>query len=141
MPLDASAAVTLARKLKLEPAVRPAVVNDPADYRQALAAAIEREIAPGIVASHDWILLFTPDRAALESRLADAATALETPGTLWVAYPKGTSKVQADLTRDQGWDGVRDTELMWLALVSIDATWSAFSFRHYKPGEARQTFR
>ena len=30
---------------------------------------------------------------------------------------------------------------MWLALVSIDETWSAFSLRHYKPGEARQTFR
>jgi hypothetical protein len=25
--------------------------------------------------------------------------------------------------------------------VSIDATWSAFSLRHYRSGEARQAFR
>jgi hypothetical protein len=30
---------------------------------------------------------------------------------------------------------------MWLALVSIDDMWSAFSLRHHKPGEARQSFR
>ena len=47
----------------------------------------------------------------------------------------------ADLTRDRGWDAVRDEDLMWLTLVSIDEHWSAFSLRHYKPGEARQTFR
>ena len=117
------------------------MVNDPGDFRDALAAAIERDMAPGIVATHDWILLFAADRAALEKGLAEAAAALESPGTLWIAYPKGTSKVQADLTRDEGWDAVKDTDLMWLALVSIDETWSAFSFRHYKPGEARQTFR
>ena len=30
---------------------------------------------------------------------------------------------------------------MWLALISIDETWSAFSLRKSKPGEARQSFR
>jgi len=38
-------------------------------------------------------------------------------------------------------DSLKDADLMWLTLVSIDETWSAFSLRHYKPGEARQTFR
>ncbi len=141
MPLDPEIAVVAARKLKLAGAARPAVVGDPDSYRDALADQVETEIAPGIAGTHDWILVFAADRAALESRLTEAAAALESPGTLWVAYPKGTSNAQADLTRDQGWDAVRDTDLMWLALISIDATWSAFSFRHYRPGEARQTFR
>jgi hypothetical protein len=30
---------------------------------------------------------------------------------------------------------------MWLSLVSVDETWSAFGRRPYKPAEARQTFR
>jgi len=141
VPLDPETATTAARKLKLTQASRPAVVGDPDTYRDALAATIAHDIDPGVAGTHDWILAFAPDRAALEARLAEAAAALESPGTLWVAYPKGTSKVQADLTRDEGWDAVRDTDLMWLALVSIDETWSAFSFRHHKPGEARQTFR
>jgi hypothetical protein len=56
-------------------------------------------------------------------------------------YPKGSSKRQSDLTRDKGWDSLRDQDLMWLSLISIDDAWSAFSLRKYKPGEARQTFR
>lgn len=141
MPLDPETAASAVRKLKLAAAVRPAVIGDPDTYREALAAQTEASIAPGIAGTHDWILLFAADRASLEQGLIDASAALESPGTLWVAYPKGTSKVQADLTRDQGWDAVRGTDLMWLALISIDETWSAFSFRHHKPGEARQTFR
>jgi hypothetical protein len=51
------------------------------------------------------------------------------------------SKIQTDLTRDAGWESVTAADLMWLGLVSIDATWSAFSLRHYRSGEARQAFR
>ena len=69
------------------------------------------------------------------------SAALASPGTLWIAYPKGSSKVQTDLTRDAGWDVVKDHDLRWLTLISIDDTWSAFSLRKYKAGEARQTFR
>ena len=31
--------------------------------------------------------------------------------------------------------------VLWLSLVSVDDTWSAFGLRRYQPGEARQTFR
>jgi hypothetical protein len=49
--------------------------------------------------------------------------------------------LQTDLTRDKGWEPLEGSDLLWLSLVSIDATWSAFGLRPYKPGEARQTFR
>ena len=98
-------------------------------------------MADRLTGAHDWILMFAADRASLESQLPDVAAALETPGTLWVAYPKGSSKRQTDLTRDKGWDSITSHDLMWLSLISIDDDWSAFSLRHYRPGEARQTFR
>jgi hypothetical protein len=65
--------------------------------------------------------------------------ALKPVSLLWISFPKGSSKIQTDLTRDKGWDSVRD--LKWVTLVSVDETWSAFSLRPYKPGEAKQTFR
>ncbi len=49
--------------------------------------------------------------------------------------------MQTDLTRDKGWAPLEDADLMWLSLVSVDDTLSAFGLRPYKPGEARQTFR
>ena len=55
--------------------------------------------------------------------------------------PKGSSKIQTDLTRDKGWDVLQGLNLKWLTLVSVDDTWSAFALRPYRAGEPRQTFR
>ena len=131
----------LAKKMKLGAAARPVVVGGPDGLREGLAAAAGRTIAATVDGSHDWILFFAPDRASLEAQLPAAEAALESPGTLWIGYYKGTSKRQTDLTRDIGWDALRETNLMWLTLISLDDQWSAFSLRKYKPGEARQTFR
>jgi hypothetical protein len=131
----------VARKLKMSTAQSPVVLGASPDDYAALATARGGDLATSTDGRHDWILLYAESRAALEVSLPAAAAALASPGTLWIAYPKGSSKRQTDLTRDQGWDALKDVDLMWLSLVSIDETWSAFGLRHYKPGEARQTFR
>jgi len=47
----------------------------------------------------------------------------------WIYYPKGTSKIQTDLTRDKGWDALLKHDFQWLSLISFDDTWSAFAMR------------
>ena len=69
------------------------------------------------------------------------SAALGPSAIVWICYPKGSSGRQTDLTRDKGWEPLNEAHLMWLSLVSIDDTWSAFGLRPYKPGEPRQTFR
>ena len=138
MPSDPT---PLARKLKLPAASRPIVLGAPPEQRGAVAAALGRPAGDAIDGRHDWILVFARDRAALGHAIGPAAAALEDGGILWLAYPKGSSKIQTDLTRDAGWESVAAADLMWLGLVSIDAAWSAFSLRRYRPGEARQTVR
>jgi len=138
MPLDAAA---VARKLKLGAARSPAIVHGSDADRAALSAARGAPIIDRLDADHDWILLYAADRATLEASLHAASVALASPGTLWIAYPKGSSKSQTDLTRDAGWDAVKGEDLRWLSLVSLDDRWSAFSLRHNKPGEAPQDFR
>jgi hypothetical protein len=138
MPLNAADA---ARKTKLAGATSPAIVHAAPEDHAAFEAVLGRPIPEAVSAGHDWILLYAADRSALEAALPSVARALASPGTLWIAYPKGSSRRQTDLTRDAGWDSVRETDLIWLSLVAIDDAWSAFSLRHYKPGEARQTFR
>jgi len=137
VPQDATDA---ARKTKLAAAKSPAIVNGRLEDVAAFEAARGGPIQTSASADHDWILFYAGDRAALEASLHAVSIALASPGTLWIAYPKG-SKASQDLTRDRGWDAVRHEDLMWLTLVSIDERWSAFSLRHHKPGEARQTFR
>jgi len=138
MPMDAAA---VARKTKLDAAARPLVLGATPEDAAALSGTRDAAIPTSPDGKHDWIVLYVANRASLEAALPGASAALDSPGTLWIAYPKGSSKLQTDLTRDQGWDALKEQDLMWLTLISIDETWSAFSLRHYKPGEARQTFR
>lgn len=128
----------LSAKMKLKPGARAAVLNAPDGYPEQLAPegiTLEQSLS----GQYDWIQIFVRSQAELEALMPKVKAALKPVSLLWISFPKGTSKIQSDLTRDKGWDAVRD--LKWVTLVSVDETWSAFSLRPYKPGEAKQTFR
>ncbi|HVP37707.1 MAG TPA: hypothetical protein VMS93_00840 [Candidatus Saccharimonadales bacterium] len=91
--------------------------------------------------SFDWLQIFVHTKAELERLAPRTVRALNPDGLLWVSFPKGTSKGQSDLTRDQGWESLRRSELKWVTLISVNAAWSAFALRPYRPGEERQSFR
>ena len=131
----------LLKKMKLKPGQRAAIINAPDGYLEALQPLpAEAEVAEQLVGTFDWVQLFVKTQAELEQVLAQVRAALKPAGTLWITFPKGTSKIQTDLTRDKGWDALRALDLKWINLISVDETWSAFSLRPYKPGEERQSF-
>jgi hypothetical protein len=131
----------LGKKLKLKPGVRAAVIGGVPGYVDLLGPPDGTSIRETLDGPLDWVQVFVRTSAELAEILPSLTAALGPNALVWLSYPKGSSKIQTDLTRDRGWDALKDTDLMWISLVSIDATWSAFSLRPYKPGEARQTFR
>jgi hypothetical protein len=131
----------LARKLKLKPGARAAVVGAPPDYLSRLSPPPDTTLGTTLAGPLDWIQVFVGTSAELAAIVPQLIAALDQNGIVWISYPKGSSKRQTDLTRDKGWEPLEDTNLMWLSLVSVDDTWSAFSLRPYRPGEPRQTFR
>jgi hypothetical protein len=136
------AAVTpLAKKLKLKPGARAAVVGGPAGYVERLGPPAGVTVGRDLTGPLDWVQVFVKTSAELAEILPALTAALEPAALVWLSYPKGSSKIQTDLTRDRGWEPLADSNLMWITLVSVDETWSAFSVRPYKPGEKRQTFR
>ena len=129
-----------AKKLKLKAGSRITLVNAPADYPAALGALPpEVEISQPLDGTFDWILLFARDQAQLAQSIPMIAGHLRPASLLWIAFPKGASKIQTDLTRDQGWEAVVQADLKWINLVSLDETWSAFALRPYKPGEKHES--
>jgi hypothetical protein len=98
------------------------------------------EVVGKLQAKMDWIQVFVKSKAELEKIAPKAARALGPEGLLWLAFPKGASKIQTDLTRDKGWDSLAKMDLKWISLVSVDDTWSAFSLRPYRPREVKQSF-
>ena len=130
---------SLTKKIKLKPGFKAAVIHAPQNYVEALEH--DTEISSSLRGKFDWIQIFVKDKAALDTLAPKAAQALKPESMLWITFPKGTSKVQTDLTRDRGWEEVQKLDLKWINLVSIDETWSAFSMRPYREGEKRQSFR
>ena len=132
----------LLKKMKLKPGQQAAIINAPDGYLETLQPLPEGvELAEQLVGTFDWVQLFVKTQAELAQVIAQVRTALKPASTLWITFPKGTSKIQTDLTRDKGWDALQAINLRWITLISVDETWSAFSLRPYKPGEERQSFR
>ncbi len=133
---------SLIGKLKLKPGQRAALVNQPQGYLESLGQLPEGvQLSQQLQGVFDWVQVFIRTRVELDEIAPRLVAALKPESLLWISFPKGTSKIQTDLTRDQGWESLEGAGLKWTNLVSIDGTWSAFSLRPYKPGEKRQSFR
>jgi hypothetical protein len=129
----------LAKKMRLKSNLKAAVINAPENYVDVLKH--NAPLSPTLNGKFDWIQIFVRTKAELDALAPKAAKALKPESMLWISFPKGTSKIQTDLTRDKGWDVLRDLDLKWITLISVNETWSAFALRPYKEGEKRQSFR
>ena len=126
----------LLKKLQVKQGQRLAFLNAPPGYVEGLGQLpADTELAINTSGDFDWIHIFAKDKAELENYALDAIKSLKDGGTLWISYPKGTSKVPTDITRDKGWDIVRQAGFRPVSQVSIDGVWSALRFRPLKPGE------
>ena len=129
----------LAKKMKLKPNSKAAVINAPESYVDELKH--DTALSPTLNGKFDWIQIFVQNKAQLDALAPKAAKALRPESMLWISFPKGTSRIQTDLTRDKGWESLQALDLKWITLISVNETWSAFALRPYKEGEEKQSFR
>jgi hypothetical protein len=73
---------------------------------------------------------FVSNKAELERLLPQAIPALEPSGFFWVYFPKKSSTIQTDLSRDTGWERMNAGSFHPVSLIALDDTWSALAFRH-----------
>ena len=73
--------------------------------------------------------VFAKDLAELDKLAPVAAEAVKHDGLFWVSYPKKSSKVEGDLSRDVVWQEVAKTGLRAVTQVSVNDAWSAIRFR------------
>lgn len=133
------AETSLSKKLGIRPGFKLLVLNAPAGYLSSLEPIPDgAEIKTTAAGTFDFVQLFVRNKAELDSQAASAIKALKPGGLLWFSFPKKSSKVQTDLTRDIGWDSVRSTGLDTVTAISIDDTWSALRFRPANEVKLRQ---
>jgi Protein of unknown function (DUF3052) len=84
------------------------------------------------LAKADVVLLFAPDRAGLEAKLLDVLKTMPDSAILWVAYPKLSSKLAANLRRDIIHALAPNHGLDTVSQMAIDEDWSALRLKRVK---------
>lgn len=74
-------------------------------------------------------LIFVKNRESLLNSLKNDLANVERDSILWLAYPKGTSKIATDINRDSIRATAETFGLSTVSAISIDDTWSALRFR------------
>jgi len=130
---------SLIKKLRIQPGQRVTIINAPAGYLDQLGdlpEGVELASEPeGLGLTNqpadtfDFVHLFVKNVAELERFGPSALRAVKHDGLLWISYPKRSSKVETDISRDVGWDVIKEAGLRPVTQVSIDAVWSALRFR------------
>jgi len=81
------------------------------------------------IADADVVLFFAPDRARLDAGLPAVLKTAAQTAILWVAYPKLTSPLAADLNRDVIGALAPGYGLDTVSQIAIDADWSALRLK------------
>ena len=118
----------LARKLLIKPGMTLRLLAPPSGYVERLEP-LPNGARIAVDGPADLVQFFAGSRSELDTLFSGALQALKPGGIFWASFPKGSSKVQTDLTRDRGWDAVHEAGWQLVSLISVDDTWSAGRLR------------
>jgi hypothetical protein len=129
---------SLADKLKIKEGFSLLPIHAPANFKKQLGALPAKVKIVSEKEDFDQVHWFVLDRAQLEKELNSVLKLVKGNVLLWIYYPKGTSKIQTDLTRDKGWDNLLRHDLHWISLISFDETWSTFACRQKNEADKKK---
>ena len=118
---------TAAEKLHISPAKSVMFFNPPENNRELLGISEDISITEGDPA--DILLAYIENREQLERNLLALKSNIKDNGALWIAYHKGTSPVDTDISRDSIHAYAAENGLKGVSMISINDNWSAFRFK------------
>lgn len=111
--------------LGIKPGMTVAAVGAPANYRRLLGA-----VPPGVTiaaaqkAGAEFIHVFVTKRSALAVQLVMYRRTMAKDGTVWVSWPKKSSKEATDITEDVIRDVAIPLGLVDVKVCAVDERWS-----------------
>ncbi|GAA4422586.1 YdeI/OmpD-associated family protein [Pontibacter saemangeumensis] len=133
----------LMKKLQLKAANGILLLHAPEEIAKALSeegVTVTRAGEAPARGACDAVLLFVQRQQQLEQEAPRAIALLKPGGMLWIAYPKKSSGIETDLTRDEGWRAVAALAYEAVRQVALNDTWSALRFRHRSERKAPSMF-
>lgn len=115
----------LPKKLGLKEGGTMVLLNPPTGIEEIMAPMpTGARLSYKLAAKNDLVVLFCPHVSALKKSLAQTSKKLQADGSLWISWPKKSSKLFVDLTED----GIRavalPTGLVDVKVCAINEEWS-----------------
>lgn len=127
-------AQTLLEKLQLKEEKNLLIQGLPSSIeKQFIKLTFSKSVTPLLKKRKiDFALVFAVNQNQLAGILKDVIPALQDDAKFWIAYPKLTSKIASDLSRDKNWDFVSDYGFEAVRMIALDNVWSAGRFKKHE---------
>ncbi len=115
----------LAKKLGIKEGTRLFLSDAPKDYLKLVAPFPEgARVVPKIDGDTDIVHIFSTERARLTATLRDSLKKLKQDGTIWVSWPKKSSRVPTNITEDAIREVALPMGLVDVKVCAVDEVWS-----------------
>lgn len=115
---------TILNKLRYKKTYKSLLVNLPEDLR-LLMTKISSETSD----KPEFTILFIRSSSELDEYFIKTIEKGVYDSVFWLAYPKKSSKVKTDVTRDTIWESIKPMGYRPVSIVSLNETWSAMRIR------------
>jgi len=114
--------------LKIKPTDCILLLNKPTNYIYTIhLEEVSFKYTSYKNSNYQHVHCFIQNKKELEQYSAIIAKHMTSLTTSWIFFPKKTSGIQTDITRDDGWEVLNKYQLKRGVLISFNETWSAFS--------------
>lgn len=98
--------------------------------KQFIKLSFSKNVTPLLkIKRIDFALVFAVNHNQLKDILKDVVPALAEDAKLWIAYPKVSSKIVSDLSRDCNWECICQHGLESVRSVALDNVWCGMRFK------------
>jgi hypothetical protein len=122
---------TLLEKLQLEDEKNLLIQGLPSSIeKQFIKLSFSKNLTPLLKSRKiDFALVFAVSHRQLHDILIEVIPSLRPNAKLWVAYPKLTSKIASDLSREASWACIDQFGFEGGRAIALDNVWSATRFK------------
>jgi predicted SnoaL-like aldol condensation-catalyzing enzyme len=86
-------------------------------------------VSETVSGTHGFVRFFATKKSEIEKSKKKLLQFADPGALVWIAYPKKTSGVESDLSREEVWAAMESTGWRPVSQIAIDEVWSALRFR------------
>jgi ribosomal protein S21 len=116
---------TVLKKLQFKEDTNALILNAPQNYVKKIEKSCSFALKPIPKTDYDIVQLFVVDSKELNKYYEYALISVGDNTIFWVCYPKKSSGVKTDLSRNEMWELVFKSGYRPVSMCSIDDVWSA----------------